>query len=628
MILVFLAAAALIAACTPSYALPPTPTPPALPTRPPLTATPSLTGVATSTPAETPTPTATAGLPPRPGPSSTPSIAPTPAPPGMQLRVGPFVALDGAQAFLFAPPGALSTWDGGGAVPEDVIRVGDELWLYYTGSRPGYPSQIGLATSADGLTWTRKLDAPVFTVGPPGSWDSAYVMDPAVLYDPETGLFEMWYVAAPDADLYSIGFGYATSQDGINWTRASDRPVIIHGEPGAWNEERIGGLDVVKVDGLYYLYYAATKIKPFRRQIGCATSADGLNWAECPGNPLLSPNRELAPFEGKEVEEPNLVYHEGLWLMAYTGYLGPQGDEFRIGLARSTDGLRWERLSAAPVIGRWPPRAGETTAEPVLYLDPAAMQVRLWYTREGGWTGHAAAVLIPPPPPPSVEGTDPTRNRLLNPGFERPARRGKFSSIQVTEEWEPFYCDTPYTAEKCPAERLGDGNPADLLMARPEYWPTDLASRVHSGLAAQHWLCPYNACRAGVYQTFRTNPGEVCEVGAWVQSWSAYSGYGIEEGGSLTQPYLSELNTQDARDSASWIIRVDPTGGRFAWASHVLASRPFGYEHGIYDQYVKISFTFTATSEQAAVFFENLRLWPLPHNDNYLDDAYAYCSGG
>jgi hypothetical protein len=149
---------------------------------------------------------------------------------------------------------------------------------------------------------------------------------------------------------------------------------------------------------------------------------------------------------------------------------------------------------------------------------------------------------------------------------------------------------------------------------------------VHSGATAQHWLCPFNACRAGVYQTFPTAPGEVCEVGAWVQSWSAFHGYGIDEDGNLTRPYLSELDTQDARDSAIWRIRIDPSGGGQAWADHVLVSRAFGYEEGIYDQYVKISFTFTATGDRATVFFENLRLWPLPHNDNYIDDAYAYCS--
>ena len=73
-----------------------------------------------------------------------------------------------------------------------------------------------------------------------------------------------------------------------------------------------------------------------------------------------------------------------------------------------------------------------------------------------------------------------------------------FGEVNVYEGWEPFYCDQPYTPTRCPAERIGSGNPPGLLMGRPEYKPTDIANRVHSGATAQQWFCFFRTCRAGV----------------------------------------------------------------------------------------------------------------------------------
>jgi hypothetical protein len=107
----------------------------------------------------------------------------------------------------------------------------------------------------------------------------------------------------------------------------------------------------------------------------------------------------------------------------------------------------------------------------------------------------------------------------------------------------------------------------------------------------------------------------VCEVGAYVQSWSA-NGTG----------FLSDLETADQRANSTWFIRVDPTGDTNAFASHVLVSRGFGFADGIYDKYVLITYLFNATSAKATIFFENLRLWPISNNDNYIDDVYVRCT--
>jgi predicted GH43/DUF377 family glycosyl hydrolase len=317
------------------------------------------------------------------GPVSEPSIQfpPTAAPP--DVAVGDFTTQ------------AISPDQSGG----DVVRVGDEFWMYHTVGDEPY--RIGLATSTNGLTWTEVGDGVVFEAEPGVQrWDAGGVFSPAVLYDAATGTFEMWYTGeAIGADNYGLGFGYATSPDGVNWTRALDDPVITHGALGMWNEERIGPLDVVKVDGVYYLYYTATTLLPtFQRQIGCAASLDGIHWQECPGNPVYSPDADSAPFEGVESEWPNVIYSDGLWLMAYTGYLGRQGPLFRIGLAVSSDGRSWQRLSTEPVI-HGPVGGGDkafSSAGPVLYLDREAGQLWMWYgDSTAGWVSSTAEITQP-----------------------------------------------------------------------------------------------------------------------------------------------------------------------------------------------------------------------------------------
>jgi len=203
-------------------------------------------------------------------------------------------------------------------------------------------------------------------------------------------------------------------------------------------------------------------------------------------------------------------------------------------------------------------------------------------------------------------------NLLTNPGFEGAFREVAFNTVQVAEGWQPFYCDLPYTSEKCPALRQGSGNPVGLLMGRPEFSATASASRVSGGAQAQRWFCLWRSCRGGVFQTISTTPGVTCEAGAFVQSWSANT----------------DGLTSTVTDNSIWFIRVDLSGGTNAFVSStsMLLSRGFDFADGHYDRYTKISYTFKATGTQTTVFFENLRLWPIANNESFIDDAYVRCS--
>lgn len=243
---------------------------------------------------------------------------------------------------------------------------------------------------------------------------------------------------------------------------------------------------------------------------------------------------------------------------------------------------------------------------------------------------NATATPIPPTiTPTSVPNPPPSTDNLFeNPGFEGSTRSVIFPEVNVFTSWEPFYCDQPYTKQKCPALRRDTKSPPrtgyndpSLVMGRPEYKPSDVENRVRNGKTAQQWFCFFRVCDAGVFQTIDTHAGQTCEASAYVQSWSASGSYGTDG-----KAFTSDTATKDDKANSVFRIRVDTSGGTQAFANGILVSRDFTYDDGHYDKYAKISYTFTAAGDKTTIFFENVRLWPFAHNDSYIDDAAVFCN--
>ncbi len=91
-------------------------------------------------------------------------------------------------------------------------------------------SSIGYATSNDGVAWMKYSGNPVFTKGPSGysvtSFDSDSVSFPSVL---KTG--NQYYMYYRGYDGSSARIGLATSNDGISWTRYSPNPLFSGSHP-------------------------------------------------------------------------------------------------------------------------------------------------------------------------------------------------------------------------------------------------------------------------------------------------------------------------------------------------------------------------------------------------------------
>jgi predicted GH43/DUF377 family glycosyl hydrolase len=138
--------------------------------------------------------------------------------------------------------GGEGAWNAKGVMHPSVIRVGAEWRMYFDGFVDDIDSErdraIGLATSDDGLTWTLHnnpdtdgpyaLSDPVFFPGQEGAWDEFRARSPSVVE--VDGRYIMTYMSTwrlqPAGSGFRSDFGYATSDDGISWTRGEGNPLI------------------------------------------------------------------------------------------------------------------------------------------------------------------------------------------------------------------------------------------------------------------------------------------------------------------------------------------------------------------------------------------------------------------
>jgi len=86
-----------------------------------------------------------------------------------------------------------------------------KMWYTgYSGTTPPKCSRIGYATSTDGMHWTKGSGNPQLTPGPGGAWDSKTISHPTLLKDPDNSLYKLFYRGE---DGSSWGIGYATTTE-------------------------------------------------------------------------------------------------------------------------------------------------------------------------------------------------------------------------------------------------------------------------------------------------------------------------------------------------------------------------------------------------------------------------------
>jgi predicted GH43/DUF377 family glycosyl hydrolase len=244
--------------------------------------------------------------------------------------------------------------------------------MWYSGS-DGSNLRIGYATSSDGITWTKHAGNPVLDLGAPGEWDDLHIENSFVLF--EDGIYKMWYSGDDGSNLR---IGYATSSDGITWTKYEGNPVLDLGASGEWDDSSVGGTPVLFEDGTYKMWYSG--YDGYNWRIGYATSSDGITWTKYEGNPVLDLGAS-GEWDDTNILNPSVLFEEGIYKMWYSSY---DGYNWRIGYATSTDGIVWTKCEGNPVLdlgelGDW---------DDVGPSDPSVLfedgKYKMWYSGDDG----------------------------------------------------------------------------------------------------------------------------------------------------------------------------------------------------------------------------------------------------
>lgn len=236
-----------------------------------------------------------------------------------------------------------------------VVRGGAGLSNLYS-AFDGRAWHTELATSSDGLRWQ-----PQRTVLSPraDTWEGSYIAanGAALIVD---GQLWQWYVAGPKTGL-RIGFA------------RTRRPVLDRGPYMSWDERAVADPNVIRLGRYFYMYYLGQdRADPPRQRLGVARSADGEHWEKLRGNPVLASGGP-GSFDERGLGEPAVWISNGFYWMLFTGR---DAHEYRrIGLARSTDGIHWDKQ---PVVFH-----GAHEWDSKVICDPTVLvesgQIRVWF---------------------------------------------------------------------------------------------------------------------------------------------------------------------------------------------------------------------------------------------------------
>lgn len=303
--------------------------------------------------------------------------------------------------------GPANSWDELFVECNAVIFQNSIYHMWYSGSDKNWKGNIGYATSTDGIVWQKHINNPVLTPGENGAWDDGVVAGACVMFKDST--FHMWYDGWNKTGSIDA-IGYATSTDGINWTKYVGNPVMMQGKTSEWDTLGVGYPNVI-FDGVSYKMWYNGKDVDENYKIGYATSLNGVEWTKHINNPILEAGIGKA-WDNKWVSDPIVFMDVDTFHMWYRGV--NDQNQAKIGYAKSPDETNWQKhignpLNLEPGIqGSWDDLS--VSRGPVIFVKTDTI-FKMWYngvTLQGGFKGqigYATSQLIT-----SVEEITPTKS--------------------------------------------------------------------------------------------------------------------------------------------------------------------------------------------------------------------------
>lgn len=126
-----------------------------------------------------------------------------------------------------------------------IVKFNNLYYMYYSKFNP---HTINLATSTDGINWNVHKNNPVLMKSQ--KWEGIGVYEGSVIYDENK--FKLIYMTP-----FSNAFGYAESDDGINWKKSVDNPIFVAtNSSNNWASTDIAYPYLIKIDNEYRIYYS------------------------------------------------------------------------------------------------------------------------------------------------------------------------------------------------------------------------------------------------------------------------------------------------------------------------------------------------------------------------------------
>ena len=212
-----------------------------------------------------------------------------------------------------------------------ILRDGNAWQLWFTGYDGSREGikLLGYATSRDGVHWSRSTRNPIYR--------DHWVEDMSVVHHGE-----MYYMFAESE--HDNHAEMLTSKNGTDWKWIG--PLDVRKPNGKEVSRRPCGTPTAWVEGdSWYLMY-----EWMDKGVWLATTKDPMSlvWRDVQEEPVLSPGPE--PYDKELIAVNQVIKYQGVYYAIYHGSGAAVPRTWTTDIARSTDRVNWQKYSGNPLV--------------------------------------------------------------------------------------------------------------------------------------------------------------------------------------------------------------------------------------------------------------------------------------